>query len=75
MRYTEGDTVRILSNAPELFRPGSGGSICAARKLNSDDLVNGLKESRGTILWLVEFGDGVAMEIPERFLVPFVPHP
>lgn len=71
MKFTEGDAVKVLTIAPESLHPGSGGSVCGSRTLESVEVVNDMTEERGTILYLVEFGDGTAIEMAERFLAPY----
>jgi hypothetical protein len=70
MKFIEGDSVRVIPTAPHQLRPGIGGSICAIRTLEKDRVINQVKEAAGTTLYLVEFGDGFAIEIPDRYLVP-----
>lgn len=52
--FTWGDSVRVRTDAPERFRPSRVGSVCGLRP--------------GLVL--VEFGDGVAIEVPSEFLQP-----
>ena len=59
--FAWGDTVRVRSSAPQRFRPSKLGAICAI-SLEGD---NSPEES---CEYLVEFGDGQAMEIPEMWL-------
>lgn len=68
MRFKWGDTVRIAAEAPDHFRPGHQGSVCGVRVVETEDHAQLTKEQIGTALLLVEFGDGQAVEIPERFL-------
>jgi hypothetical protein len=68
MRFKWGDTVRIASKAPSDLRPGLFGSVCGIRTIDSENLARLMKEQIGTVLLLIEFGDGHTVEIPERFL-------
>ena len=54
---TWGDTVLVLEDAPNDFRPGELGAVCG---------FHGSEQQ--TISYLVEFGDGVTIEIPPAFL-------
>jgi hypothetical protein len=55
-KYDWGDEVLVLEQAPEKLRRGQRGSVCGMRQLE------------GVNLYLVEFSDGVAIEISEQFL-------
>ena len=55
-KYDWGQAVRVVTTAPEDMRPGTGGSICGMRNTNDDRL------------YLVEFSDGEAVEIPENLI-------
>ena len=57
-KYDWGQTVRVLMSAPKEMRPGEVCSVCGIRESESDDL------------YLVEFSEGNAIEIPERELEP-----
>ena len=67
-RFTWGDTVRVSSTAPPQFRPGSLGAVCGMRTVTGggSSLMEQLAESAD--LYLVEFGDGFTIEIPDLFL-------
>jgi hypothetical protein len=55
-KYEYGQEVQVRSNAVEQFRPNHSGSICGMRQIND------------RIIYLVEFSDGMAVEIPEDAL-------
>ena len=55
-KYDWGQAVRVITTAPVNMRPGKGGSVCGMRKLDDDRL------------YLVEFSDGEAVEIPENLI-------
>lgn len=55
-RYDWGQAVCVITTAPDSMRPGEGGSVC------------GMRETGGDRLYLVEFSDGKAVEIPEKFI-------
>jgi len=54
--YDWGQTVRVVTTAPKEMRPGEVCSIC------------GIRELEGEKLYLVEFSEGVALEVPETKL-------
>lgn len=54
--YDWGQDVRVAATAPVEKRPGKSGSVCGMRAFNQGRL------------YLVEFSDGDAIEIPEEFL-------
>jgi len=53
---TWGDSVHVLHDAANSFRPGEIGEVC------------GFHEYTDQTIYTVEFGDGVAIQIPESFL-------
>lgn len=55
-RYDWGQAVCVTMTAPDNMRPGEGGSVCGMRETDDDRL------------YLVEFSDGKALEIPEKFI-------
>jgi len=57
-KYDWGQTVRVIASAPKEMRPGELCSVCGIRALDGDNL------------YLVEFSEGDAIEIPERGLEP-----
>jgi len=56
--YDWGDTVRVITTAPNVMRPGQVCSVC------------GMRQHEGVNLYLVEFSDGEALEVPEDELQP-----
>ncbi len=66
--FTWGDSVRVLSEAPSEYRPNSFGSICGMWVLHDENRARKLGEAVGITLYTVEFADGTATEIPERWL-------
>lgn len=61
---TWGDTVRIKLNATPEQRPGGFASVCGLRQVETEEQARQLGYPVGTTLFLVEYGDGVAMEVP-----------
>ena len=55
-KYDWGQAVRVVTTAPANMRPGEGGSVCGIRELDDDRL------------YLVEFSNGEAVEIPEQLI-------
>lgn len=66
---TWGDTVRVKDEAPQQMRPGSLGSVCGMRVLEDPKAAEHTGWGVGTTLYLVEFSDGEALEIPAEFMV------
>jgi hypothetical protein len=56
-KYEWGEEISVAIFAPEAMRPGRRGSVCGMRGINNCNL------------YLVEFSDGWATEIPEDFLL------
>lgn len=67
-RFTWGDGVRVRASAPSAFRPGELGSICAVEEITDEVRARSAGVEIGTVIYLVEFGDGVAVEVAEAFL-------
>lgn len=57
-KYDWGQAVRVVMTAPENMRPGKEGSVC------------GMRMSGNERLYLIEFSDGEALEIPENLIEP-----
>ena len=56
--FAWGEEVRVASNAPANLRPAQHGSVCGVRKLGCS----------ATYIYIVEFSDGTAIEIPQDLL-------
>ena len=67
MKLTWGDSVVVAQSAPPQFRPGSLGSICGMRQIDQGT-ASLLGVELGTLVYTVEFKDGIAVEIPEAML-------
>ena len=61
--FVWGETVRIKGAAPLEWRPDSLGSVCGIR-MGADQK----KFGKDRWLYLIEFGDGATIELPECFL-------
>ncbi len=58
--YDWGETVRVVATALSVMRPGQVCSIC------------GMRQHEAVNLYLVEFSDGDAFEVPENQLQPMI---
>ena len=61
---TWGDTVRINSNAKPEQRPGTLAAVCGLREVETEEQAREFACPVGTTLYLIEYGDGVSMEVP-----------
>ncbi|HHH27288.1 MAG TPA: hypothetical protein ENK57_02920 [Polyangiaceae bacterium] len=66
---TWGDDVWVKTDAPELFRPGSLAAVCGLRVLECPLEAKAAGYAAGTTLYLIEYGDGSAVEAPGEWLV------
>lgn len=55
-KFEHGQDVSVVMTAPANFRPGALGSVC------------GMRQFEGQNLYLLEFSDGEAVEIPENLI-------
>jgi hypothetical protein len=58
-----GDTVRIAKDATPEMRPGAFAEICGIRDANAE-----IHLKPAVKLYLVEFGDGHSIEVPEHLV-------
>ena len=65
---TWGDTVFIKNGAPAQFRPGSLASVCGIVLVRTKKEEKGLHAPIGSRVFLVEFSDGNAVDVPERWI-------
>lgn len=63
---TWGDTVIVAAIAPREFRPGERGSVAGFREPKHSEKSSASTDPK---LVLVEFSNGEAIEIPDRYLV------
>ncbi len=68
LKFNYGDAVRITGDAQAKFHPREPGSICGYRTIETEDQALTSGFSIQTVLFLVEFGSGFTIEIPEVFL-------
>jgi len=71
-KFEWGDTVRVSDAAPSEYRPGCLAEVCGIRQVNPNDAGAesrlGLKS--GQFIYLIEFPDGDAIEVPETLVEP-----
>ena len=70
MKYDYGGSVEVMGSAPECYSPGVKGSLCGARRIETEEQAKVVNVSIGTVLWIVEFANGSSSEVPEEYLVP-----
>lgn len=63
-----GEIVIIKQTAPQYYKPGSIGSICGIRTIDSKEVASQFGQAIGSELYLVEFNNGDSLEIPKVFL-------
>lgn len=63
-----GDAVQIKENAPSKFMPSDIGSVCGIRRFEMDDALENSGHPLESYLYLVEFSNGEAIEVPELYL-------
>lgn len=68
IEITWGDTVTVAQDAPDRFQPGLQGSVCGMRDRPVDWEGSESESEASARLYLVEFSDGEAIEIPEQYL-------
>ncbi len=68
LKFDYGDEVRVSDDAPAKYHPEELGAICCYRTIETGDQAKASGFSIQTILYLVEFGNGTAIEIPQEFL-------
>lgn len=67
-KFNWGDSVRVLKGAPSIYRQFEVGSICGIRLIETEENSRQLQQPIGTVLYLVEGGDGESLEVPEQYL-------
>lgn len=68
-QFNWGDSILIKKSAPECYMPGSRGSICGLRTVDSSRFAQEFDQLIDSDLYLIEFEDGKAIEIPKSFLI------
>lgn len=67
--FNWGDLVQVKSAAPLCYNAGELGSVTGIRKIEKDQVSDQFQQFKDTYLYLIEFGNGDAIEIPEIFLI------
>ena len=67
-KFTWGDSIIILKEAPKQFHPGEFGSICGFYKIKSEETAKELICTKGDWVYTVEFEDGHDIQIAECYL-------
>jgi len=70
--FSWGDEVQVVDTAPARYSPGRTGSICGIRSVSGEALARFFDDAAigQAIVYIVEFPDGTAVEIPEVYLSP-----
>lgn len=63
-----GDTVIVIENAPLCYKPNTHGSVCGIRTIETEETAQQFNSMIGETVYLVEFSNGEALEIPQQFL-------
>ncbi len=64
----QGDSVRVKVGAPQAMRPGALAAVCAITEIENEAQVQAYEASIGSTIYLIEFGDGTSIEIPEAWI-------
>jgi hypothetical protein len=70
MELSWGDSVKIRLDAPAEVRPGAAASVCGIRRVETRNQGLEYGVTIGTTLYLIEFGDGTSIEVPETWIEP-----
>jgi hypothetical protein len=65
-----GETVAVSPLAPEAMRPGKLGAVVGITDVETPPQAVHYGAPVGTRIYLVEFGDGEATEIPQGWITP-----
>lgn len=65
---TWGDTVRTKEGASSGVQSGSLAAVCGIRRVETLEQAKQFDCGIGAHLYLIEFGDGTALEVSEAFL-------
>jgi hypothetical protein len=66
--FTWGDSVRVKAGAPAAMRPGALAAVCAMTEIENDAQAKEYEAPIGSTVYLIEFGDGTSIEIPEAWI-------
>ena len=66
--FTWGDTVRVKAGAQPARRPGAIAEVVGIREIEVAEQARQFEAPIGSKLYLIEFGDGTSLEIPEAWI-------
>lgn len=66
--FTWGDSVRVKAAAPATMRPGALAEVCAITEIENDAQAKRYDAQVGSKVYLLEFGDGTSLQIPESWI-------
>jgi hypothetical protein len=66
--FTWGSPVRVKANADEVFHPGELAEVVGISAVENAAQSAALGASIGTTIYLIEFADGSAIDVPEAWL-------
>lgn len=67
-KFTYGDTVKVMKDAPQSFKPGELAEVCSMWIIETEENSLSRGEPLGSTIYSIEFGDGTIVEVPERYL-------
>ncbi len=67
-----GETVRVKSTAPIIFRPGEVDSVCGITRTESETFAKKHHSNIGEWVYTIEYLGGSDIEILERYLEKYV---
>ena len=67
-KFDWGETVKVKSLAPVIFRPGEIVSVCGITEVTSKLLEDTYDSHMGDWVYTIEYLGGTDIEIPERYL-------
>ena len=66
--FSWGDTVRVKAGAQPQKRPGEVAEVVGFREIENATQAKEFCAPLGSVLYLIEYGDGSATEIPEEWI-------
>lgn len=66
--FDYGNTIVVKIHAPSNYRSGLHGCICGIRTIDSIEVSKQFNQNIDAELYLIEFEDGVSLEIPKEYL-------
>jgi hypothetical protein len=68
--FSWGETVRVKVGAHPARRPGAVAEVIGIREVETEAQARQFEARYGSKLYLIEFGDGTSVEIPEDWIEP-----